>query len=169
MTENGSTYHPPRFTLMPANESTSPDDPHDLRRFTTAQEGVYERALAEMRPAKSGLTGCGSYYPRSPAWDRAAPRNITRFRTWKRREYLDHPILGPRLRECAEAVLAVEGRTVLEIFGYPDDLKLRSCMTLFAKVAEPDSVFERVLEKYFGGANDGSTLEILARLEQGMS
>ena len=85
------------------------------------------------------------------------------------REYLDHPILGPRLRKCAEAVLAVEGRTVSEIFGYPDDLKLRSCMTLFAKVAEPDSVFERILEKYFGGANDASTLEILARLEQGMS
>jgi len=79
------------------------------------------------------------------------------------RSYLAHPVLGARLRECAEAALAVEGRTAEQIFGYPDDLKLRSSMTLFIRVAEPGSVFDRVLDRYFGGAPDGRTLELLKR------
>jgi uncharacterized protein (DUF1810 family) len=79
------------------------------------------------------------------------------------RAYLNHPVLGPRLRECAEAVLAVEGRTASEIFQYPDDLKLRSSMTLFAAVAEPGSVFVRVLDKYFAGKQDERTLQLLKR------
>src|SRR5437763_852155 len=65
------------------------------------------------------------------------------------RQYLAHPVLGPRLRECAEAVLAVEGRSASEIFGSPDDLKLKSCMTLFESVAGQDSIFGRVLDRYY--------------------
>ena len=67
------------------------------------------------------------------------------------RAYLDHPILGPRLLECAEAVVGLEGRSAREIFGSPDDLKLRSCATLFACVSPPGSVFDRVLTKYYQG------------------
>ena len=77
------------------------------------------------------------------------------------RQYLQHPLLGPRLRECAEAVLAIEGRTVSHIFGYPDDLKLKSSMTLFAHAGKVDSVFVRVLDKYFSGEMDGATVQIL--------
>jgi uncharacterized protein (DUF1810 family) len=77
------------------------------------------------------------------------------------RAFLDHPLLGPRLTECAEAVLAVEGRSVGEIFGYPDDLKLKSSMTLFASITQPGSVFVNILDKYFGGVGDVRTLEIL--------
>jgi len=73
-------------------------------------------------------------------------------------------VLGPRLRDCAAAVLAVRGRSVDEIFGYPDDLKLRSSMTLFANVAEPGSVFVQVLEKYFRGEPDSRTLDIIRKL-----
>ena len=83
------------------------------------------------------------------------------------RQYLYHPILGPRLLECAEATLAIEGRTISQIFGSPDDRKLQSSMTLFAQVAVPDSVFVRVLEKYFNGAMDGATLRIVGKLAQG--
>ena len=82
------------------------------------------------------------------------------------RGYLEHPVLGPRLLESAEAVLAVEGRSVSEIFGYPDDVKLKSSMTLFTCAAEPNSVFVRVLEKYFRGEQDDRTLELLERLEE---
>jgi uncharacterized protein (DUF1810 family) len=77
------------------------------------------------------------------------------------RRYLAHPVLGARLVECAESVLAVQGRSASEIFGYPDDMKLRSSMTLFALVAEPHSVFERVLDRYFQGKRDAGTLQIV--------
>jgi uncharacterized protein (DUF1810 family) len=75
--------------------------------------------------------------------------------------YLEHPILGPRLSECAEAVLRVEGRSAHEIFGSPDDMKLRSCATLFACVSPPGSVFHRLLDKYFRGEQDAKTLELI--------
>ena len=75
--------------------------------------------------------------------------------------YLAHPVLGPRLLECAEAVLRVEGRSATDIFGSPDDLKLRSCATLFACVSPPDSVFDRLLDKYYRGERDRKTLRLL--------
>ena len=77
--------------------------------------------------------------------------------------FLAHPVLGPRLRECVELVLAVRGRTAHEIFGSPDDLKLRSCLTLFAEVAGGDSVFDRALRQYFAGQPDPATLDLLAK------
>jgi uncharacterized protein (DUF1810 family) len=77
------------------------------------------------------------------------------------RAYLAHPVLGPRLVECVEAVLKVEGRSAHEIFGSPDDRKLRSCATLFAQVSPPGSVFERLLKKYYEGERDARTLELL--------
>jgi uncharacterized protein (DUF1810 family) len=75
--------------------------------------------------------------------------------------YLDHPILGPRLEECAETLLHVEGRSAAEIFGSPDDLKLRSCATLFTSVSPPGSVFDRLLKKYYQGRRDEKTLQLL--------
>lgn len=83
--------------------------------------------------------------------------------------YLADPVLGPRLRECTRLVNEIDGRTLGEIFGFPDDLKFRSCMTLFARAVErraafpEDQIFRRALEKYFGGQEDPRTLERLAR------
>ena len=77
------------------------------------------------------------------------------------RAYLAHPVLGPRLQECAELVVAVQGRTAAEIFGYPDDLKLRSSMTLFDRAAEGTPVFAEVLERYFDGEPDPRTVDLL--------
>ena len=79
--------------------------------------------------------------------------------------YLDHPVLGNRLKECAETVLAVRDRTASEIFGYPDDLKLKSSLTLFASVRDADPVFTALLDKYYQGARDSRTLELLAKLQ----
>jgi uncharacterized protein (DUF1810 family) len=80
------------------------------------------------------------------------------------RRYLSHPVLGARLVECAEAVLAVQGLSASDIFGHPDDWKLQSSMTLFALLAESNSVFERVLDKYFQGKRDARTLQIVGNL-----
>ena len=82
------------------------------------------------------------------------------------RQYLAHPVLGARLVACAAAVLAVEGRSAPVIFGSPDDLKLKSCMTLFESVAGPGSVFGQVLDRYYQGKRDTSTHEILAAMEE---
>ena len=79
--------------------------------------------------------------------------------------YLRHPVLGMRLVECAETVLAIEGRSISQIFGYPDDMKLKSSMTLFAYAAAPHSVFIRILDKYFNGERDDKTLQLLDKLQ----
>jgi uncharacterized protein (DUF1810 family) len=76
--------------------------------------------------------------------------------------YIRHPVLGARVQECAQVLLSVDGQSAHDIFGSPDDLKLRSCATLFAQVSPPDSVFERLLGKYFEGVGDAETLRLLA-------
>ena len=91
--------------------------------------------------------------------------STARFYSIKSREeakaYLEHPVLGKRLIECTETLLRLKGKSASEVFGFPDDLKLGSSMTLFATVSEPDSVFHRVLDQYFGGRMDQKTLELL--------
>jgi uncharacterized protein (DUF1810 family) len=75
--------------------------------------------------------------------------------------YLKHPVLGPRLRECTGLVNLAQGRSIDQIFGYPDDLKFRSSMTLFAEATSDNEIFNEALRKYFGGEADASTLELL--------
>lgn len=78
------------------------------------------------------------------------------------RAYMAHPVLGPRLVECAELVLAVQGRSAHDVFGSPDDMKLRSCMTLFAAAAQDTPIFDAVIGKYYGGSPDDRTTDVLA-------
>lgn len=137
-------------------------DPFHLQRFVAAQKDVYADALAEIRSGHKQshwmwfvfpqLAGLGS----SPTSCRYAIRNLD-----EAKAYLAHPILGPRLIECAEAAWEIDGKSALEIFGTPDHLKLWSSATLFGYAAAPGSVFERVLEKYFAGQRDLRTLELL--------
>ncbi len=82
------------------------------------------------------------------------------------REYLEHPILGSRLRECTKLMLASTEQDISTILGYPDDLKFRSCMTLFAAVAPEESIFKAALEKFFAGKPDARTLRLLGETEQ---
>jgi uncharacterized protein (DUF1810 family) len=142
---------------------TPADDPYDLNRFVRAQEDEYARALAEL---VSGRKRSHWMWYVFPQFDGLAFSSTSKLYSIKSvaeaKAYLAHPILGPRLLECAEAVVRVEGRSATEIFGSPDDLKLKSCATLFGSLLPPGSVFDRLLAKYYGGGRDGKTLDLLA-------
>ena len=148
-------------------DGTGHDDPFGLRRFTSAQKGAYGSAIAELQGGQKRTHWMWYIFPQIDGLGHSATARHYAIKSMdEARQYLGHPILGARLVECAEAVLAIEGRTVSEIFGYPDDLKLKSSMTLFACVADRGSVFDRVLDKYFQGGRDVRTLELLGLIEQ---
>ena len=142
---------------------TRDTEPYDLARFLVAQDPVFERACAELAAGHKQshwmwfvfpqLRGLGS----SPTAQRYAIGSLD-----EARAYLAHPILGARLRRCTELVNRLEGRSAQQIFGYPDDLKFRSSMTLFARAAagaaEP---FEEALARYFAGEEDPRSLSII--------
>jgi len=140
-------------------------DQYGLERFVRAQDGVYEQACAELRSGRKRTHWMWFIFPQIKGL--GSSEMAVRFAISSIEEakaYLEHPVLGDRLRECARIVVAVEGRTAEEIFGYPDDLKFRSSMTLFAKAAEiseEDLVFSQALDKYFGGKEDAGTVERL--------
>ena len=137
-------------------------DPHDLARFVEAQEGVYEQALAEIRNGRKRSHWMWFVFPQVDGLGFSATSKRYAIRSLdEAKAYLAHPILGPRLVECAEAVLSIGGRSAADIFGSPDDMKLRSSATLFAHVSPGGSVFHRLLDKYFGGQPDGATLRLL--------
>ena len=139
-------------------------DPFDLSRFVAAQDPIYPEALSEIRAGHKRTHWMWFVFPQaiglgtSPTARHYAIRSMD-----EARAYLTHPILGHRLRECAESLLRVRGKSASEIFGDPDDMKLRSSMTLFASVAEKDSVFAKVLEQYFGGKPDPLTVAFIER------
>lgn len=147
---------------MRAGEDDSERDPHDLSRFVRAQENEFGVALAEIRSGRKRSHWMWYIFPQfdglgsSPSSRKYSIKSVA-----EAEAYLRHPVLGPRLVECAEAALRVEGRSAFEIFGSPDDRKLESCATLFACVSPAGSVFERLLDKYFQGARDGRTLHLL--------
>jgi len=142
------------------------DDPHDLQRFVKAQDGVYDRVLTELRAGRKRshwmwfifpqMAGLGS----SPTADDYAIRSLQ-----EARAYLKHPVLGPRLVECVQAVNALRNRSAADIFGYPDELKLRSSLTLFLMAAASDAKtpFQRALDRYFEGRGDPLTVQKLGR------
>ncbi len=140
----------------------SSDDEHDLNRFVEAQRSRYERALAELRGGRKRTHWMWYVFPQLAGLGRSeTSRQYAIADLDEAKTYLEHPVLGPRLVECAAAVLEVDGRSAYEIFGSPDDLKLHSSATLFAQVSPPDSVFSRLLAKYFGGQEDQQTLRLL--------
>jgi uncharacterized protein (DUF1810 family) len=140
----------------------SSDDPYYLNRFLSAQEGVYERALGELKGGQKRTHWMWFIFPQIEGlgYSPTAKRYAIKSRE-EARQYLDHPVLGKRLLECTEAVVALKGGSLSEIFGYPDDLKFKSSMTLFEKIAGPGSVFSRALDKYCHGERDGATLRLL--------
>jgi uncharacterized protein (DUF1810 family) len=139
-----------------------PQDPHDLGRFVRAQDGVYEQALAEIRSGRKRTHWMWFVFPQLDGLGSSPTARLYGIKTLDEgRAYLGHPVLGPRLHECVEAVLQVEGRSAAEIFGFPDDLKLRSCATLFGSLLPPGSPFERLLQKYFPDGPDARTLRLL--------
>lgn len=140
------------------------DDLFDLNRFVKAQASDYARALAELRQGKKRSHWMWYIFPQYAGLGFSATSRHYAIKTLAEAEaYLQHPILGARLIECADVVLQVKGRSAHEIFGSPDDLKLRSCATLFAQLSPAGSVFHRLLDRYFQGEPDAKTLEMLRR------
>ncbi|HSQ78750.1 MAG TPA: DUF1810 domain-containing protein [Nitrospirota bacterium] len=139
-------------------------DPYDLARFISAQEGVYDRALAELRDGRKSSHWMWYIFPQIDGLGHSPTTRLYSIKSLEEaRQYLAHPVLGARLVACAEAVLAVQGRSASDIFGHPDDWNLQSSMTLFELVAGPRGVFERVLDKYYQGKRDTRTLQIVGR------
>ena len=145
---------------------TGPADPYSLDRFIEAQEDAYERALSEIRSGRKRSHWMWYIFPQYDGLGSSATSKRYAIRSLAEAEaYLRHLVLGQRLLECAEAALAVEGRSASEVFGSPDDMKLRSCATLFAYVSPSGSVFERLLDKYFLGERDDKTVHLLGAEE----
>ena len=142
------------------------DDPHDLGRFVNAQNGVYNRALAELRSRRKKSHWMWFIFPQIDGLGHSPTAQHYAIKSRQEaRAYLDHPVLDARLTECAETVLAIQGSSASAIFGYPDDLKLRSSMTLFEAVADPESIFARVLDRYHDGERDAKSLQLLDSLQ----
>lgn len=145
-------------------------DPYDLARFLEAQQHCYARVLQELAAGEKTSHWMWFIFPQLRGLGvSSTARRFGLSGLEEARAYLAHPLLGGRLRECTQRVLAVEGRTAKEIFGSPDDLKLRSCLTLFANAAEPPphphtGVFGEALAKYYRGEPDPRTLELLISL-----
>ena len=138
------------------------DDPFHLKRFVDAQAPVYQRVLAELRNGRKASHWMWFIFPQIKGLGSSPMAN--KFAIASRAEtaaYLQHPVLGPRLRECSRLVTAVPDRSIAEILGYPDDLKFRSSMTLFAAVAPDNKDFTDALDKFYGGKADPATLERL--------
>lgn len=150
--------------MMAENDTTDLHDPFDLDRFTSEQDGVYDRVLGELKRGQKRTHWMWFIFPQIDGLGTSATARHYAIKNLEvARAYLRHPVIGPRLLECAESVLAIEERSASDIFGFPDYLKLKSFMTLFACVAGSDSVFARVIENYYGGEQDASTLQLLEK------
>ena len=141
---------------------TSPNDPHNLQLFVDAQNAVFEQVCAELREGQKQGHWMWFIFPQLRGLGNSEV--AIHFAITSRDEaqmYLKHPVLGPRIRECTRLVNLVEGRLINQIFRYPDDLKFRSSMTLFAAVTSENQIFNDALQKYFWGEPDRLTLERL--------
>jgi len=143
-------------------------DPYHLDRFVQAQDRTYESALTEIRNGRKRSHWMWFIFPQFEGLGSSAQSVFFSIKSIaEAKAYLAHPLLGPRLIECAGAVLAIDGRSAIDIFGSPDDMKLRSSATLFARASPDGSVFHRVLDKYFGGRADEKTLRLVGARNAG--
>jgi uncharacterized protein (DUF1810 family) len=142
------------------------NDPYNLARFVQAQDGIYEQATRELRAGRKESHWMWFIFPQIHGLGTSPTARLYAIDSAaEARAYLDHPVLGPRLAECVQILLGLQGRTAAQIFGFPDDRKLRSCLTLFGAVAGADrtlgALCAAAIVRYFGGAPDPLTLERL--------
>lgn len=135
---------------------------YNLDRFLEAQETTYNEALSEITKGKKQSHWMWFVFPQ------IAGLGFTDYNVFyaiknleEATQYLQHPVLGKRLIEISKAVLEINGKTANEIFGKPDDRKLKSCMTLFAQISDTDPIFQKVLDKYYQGTKDEKTMQLL--------
>jgi uncharacterized protein (DUF1810 family) len=140
-------------------------DPFNLERFVLAQEGVFETALQELKRGRKETHWMWFIFPQIMGLGSSAMAQRYAIRSRAEAEaYLQHPVLAQRLRQSAEALLMVDGKSATEIMGFPDDMKLRSSMTLFAQTSiQNENLFQQVLNKYYQGQPDERTLALLER------
>jgi uncharacterized protein (DUF1810 family) len=144
--------------------SSKDADPFDLQRFVDAQDRVYDTVLGELREGRKRSHWIWFVFPQLRGLGRS-PTAI-HYGISSREEaqaYLTHDVLGPRLRECARLVGRIDGRSADDIFGWPDNLKVRSSMTLFARATDDNADFVAVLDKFYGGGEDAATVKLLER------
>ena len=136
------------------------EDPYNLNRFVEAQNPVYARVCDELRKGRKTSHWMWFVFPQIAGLGFSSmSRRFSITSLDEARAYLDHPVLGPRLIECTKLVCAIPQKTILEILGSPDDLKFRSCMTLFCQAADQPDLFKDALKRYFSGQFDTLTLE----------
>ncbi|APE14822.1 calpastatin [Mycobacterium sp. WY10] len=137
-------------------------DPFNLQRFVDAQDRVYDQVLAELRAGAKRSHWIWFIFPQLATLGSSSTAKLFGIDSLaEAKTYLAHPVLGTRLRECARLVTAIDGRSVDDIFGWPDNLKVRSSMTLFAQATDDNADFLAVLDKFYGGQQDPRTLESL--------
>lgn len=138
------------------------DDRFDLQRFVDAQDRVYAGVLAELRAGQKRSHWIWFIFPQLSALGNSSTAKLFGIDSLaEARAYLAHPVLGARLHECARLVTAIDGRSVDDVFGWPDNLKVRSSMTLFARATEDNADFLAVLQKFYAGQQDQRTLELI--------
>lgn len=144
------------------SDSTISDDPFNLSRFVHAQEGQYLDALEELRAGRKQTHWIWFVFPQHRALGRSDIARLYGLQSIEEAvAYWQHPTLGPRLRECVQAMLDLEGKSAAEVLGEIDALKFRSCATLFAAAAPLEPRFQAALERYYQGRPDSLTLELL--------
>jgi uncharacterized protein (DUF1810 family) len=137
-------------------------DPFDLNRFVQAQAPSYTTALTELSAGSKRSHWMWFVFPQIDGLGFSATTKLYSIKSLaEARAYLTHPVLGARLVECTRTVLSLKGRTALDIFGKPDDMKLQSSMTLFAAISTAESEFAAMLDKYYSGKRDPRTVELI--------
>ena len=141
---------------------------YDLERFYKAQEYDYKTALSEIRNGRKESHWMWYVFPQVAGLGRSAMAEYYAIRNKEEASaYIEDPVLGKRLIEISQALLQIESDDAGKVMGWPDNLKLRSCMTLFAEVAPEQPVFRSVLEKFYDGEMDGKTLDIMGGMKHG--
>ena len=144
------------------NSAIQPGDPYNLQRFIAAQDQIHDRVVSELRGGRKRSHWMWFIFPQIRGLGQSSISVMYSISSLDEAgAYLAHPVLGPRLRECTRLVNEINGRSVEEIFGYPDDLKFHSSMTLFARAAPDEAVFSEALKKYFRGELDQLTIDRL--------
>jgi len=137
----------------------------NLSRFVEAQQNEYHQVLQELRNGKKTTHWMWFIFPQIEGLGQSSTAKYYSIKTIdEAKEYLAHPILGARLLECTNAILKIENKTANEIFGYPDNAKLKSSMTLFNFVSPEHKEFSEVLKKYFAAEQDEKTISILQKM-----
>lgn len=137
-------------------------DRFNLQRFVDAQQDVYAQVLKELKSGRKVSHWMWFIFPQVQGLGNSLTSKKYAIRSLEEaRAYLKHPVLGPRLLKCCRAILSVQGRSASEIMGYPDDLKLKSSMTLFSLADDTHPEFRQVIDRHFQGQSDGRTLELL--------